>query len=191
MDFIYRFAHVLVLSLLVGCSTSDVSPESELLVDIAEPDRIRFEGKGSAAGFMLSGSMGPMGIAIGVAIDEGISKEIQSAADSVDFQMESLVRRSFALAPIGCNIKRIEIERYGFKMLSGSGELAVPHIKSKIVGASGKTEVVNYPSDAAEESDQQLSAELDALKSSGQLVQQRLSAAITQLFVSACDLSNS
>jgi len=64
-----------------GCSLFSASKiqQAAVLVSIENQDRIRFTGKGAGAGMMMSASMGAMGIAIGVAIDEGIAKEIHES----------------------------------------------------------------------------------------------------------------
>jgi hypothetical protein len=70
-----------LLFLLSACSAVDTnSIERPIIsVSIEDQDRIRFSGKGAGAGMMMSASMGAMGIAIGVAIDEGIAKEIHES----------------------------------------------------------------------------------------------------------------
>lgn len=86
-------ALVLGLSMFSGCATNKAQHEQvpQYSVVIDEPQRIRFSGKGAGAGMMLSSSMGPMGIAIGVAIDEGIAKDIQAAFEADGHSLESLV----------------------------------------------------------------------------------------------------
>jgi len=70
---------IITLAFLLGaCSFVGIklTERASIRVSIEGQDRIRFSGKGAGAGMMMSASMGSMGIAIGVAIDEGISKEI-------------------------------------------------------------------------------------------------------------------
>lgn len=82
-------------AVLLSACTSLPQRESRFAINLAEPTLIRFEGKGAAAGFMMSSSMGPMGIAIGVAIDEGIAKDIRGALDSVGCRLEEIAENSF------------------------------------------------------------------------------------------------
>ena len=67
---------------LSACSALDSRDSEPLVIDVvvSEPARMRFQGKGASAGAMLMSAMGPVGIGIGVAIDEGIAKEIDRAA---------------------------------------------------------------------------------------------------------------
>jgi hypothetical protein len=60
-------------------------------------ERLRFSGKGAGAGVMLSSSMGPMGIAIGVAIDEGIAKAIRENAQANNLDIRFLLSSSLGL----------------------------------------------------------------------------------------------
>jgi len=70
-----------LLFLLSACSLVTTNPveQTSISVSIENQDRVRFSGKGAGAGMMMSASMGAMGIAIGVAIDEGIAKEINES----------------------------------------------------------------------------------------------------------------
>jgi len=75
---------LLILLMLLFCSACSLLntkqiEHSAISVSIESQDRIRFSGKGAGAGMMMSSSMGAMGIAIGVAIDEGIAKEIHES----------------------------------------------------------------------------------------------------------------
>lgn len=79
-----------------SCSFIQKSREIVFAVSVPETLAVRFEGKGAAAGVMMSSSMGPMGVAIGVAIDEGIAKDIRGALDGVDCRMDKIVEISFA-----------------------------------------------------------------------------------------------
>ncbi len=82
--FTLHFLSIVLIGVLAGCTTtfertSLKATDYEIKL---EKSKFSFEGKGSSAGFMLMSAMGPAGIAVGVAIDEGISKEItQSALD--------------------------------------------------------------------------------------------------------------
>ncbi len=82
--FTLHFLSIVLIGVLAGCTntfekTSLKTTDYEVKLG---KSKFSFEGKGSSAGFMLMSAMGPVGIAVGVAIDEGISKEItQSALD--------------------------------------------------------------------------------------------------------------
>jgi hypothetical protein len=78
-----------------GCSFIREPRKVVFAVSVPEPFAIRFEGKGAAAGVMMSSSMGPMGVAIGAAIDEGIAKDIRGALDSVGCGVVKVAEISF------------------------------------------------------------------------------------------------
>lgn len=82
---------------LVASSCSFIEEPRKIVfaVNSQESSAIRFEGKGAAAGVMMSSSMGPMGVAIGVAIDEGIAKDIRGVLDSVGCRVDKVVENSF------------------------------------------------------------------------------------------------
>ncbi|WP_155734331.1 hypothetical protein [Pseudoalteromonas luteoviolacea] len=89
------FSKAIWLSLCVlmvsGCSIS-LKP---LQMDSAFP-KVSYVGRGAAAGPMLMGAMGPMGIAVGMAIDEGIGKDIKSALSGSLVQNQAVVVESVA-----------------------------------------------------------------------------------------------
>jgi len=69
---------ILIALVFTGCASIS-APSSKVIVAYEGNPVLHFEGKGSAAGIMLMGAMGPAGIAIGVAIDVGIAKDIAKA----------------------------------------------------------------------------------------------------------------
>lgn len=85
--------------LVVSCASQEpkksrTSASVPIPVDVKKLDRIYFTGRGAGAGVMLTSTMGPMGIAIGVAIDEGIGKDIQKAFTESGFQLSVFVAES-------------------------------------------------------------------------------------------------
>jgi hypothetical protein len=112
-------------------------------IDLDEPPIIRFEGKGAAAGMMMSSNMGSMGIAIGVAIDEGIAKEIGTALVRVNCKVGEVVESSFqtvslkhgmtvARAPSGNADVVIGIDRIGFKVQPSERDLTFSEVSLRI-----------------------------------------------------------
>jgi hypothetical protein len=63
-----------------GCSSLSLFTQKPIEIIYTSPDRISFQGKGAGAGIALISSMGPVGIALGVAIHEGIAKDIRTTA---------------------------------------------------------------------------------------------------------------
>ena len=126
-----RYSSMCFLLLLVACSnTGNGQRNIELLVNVAEPDRIRFSGKGAGAGMMLMSSMGATGIAIGVAIDEGIGKDIADTAKLNNINFSELIKSDFLAKLEAYNSQKakpitkakIEIERYGFVVKGGDND---------------------------------------------------------------------
>lgn len=133
-------------------------------ISITEPDRIRFHGKGAGAGVMLMSSMGPMGIAIGVAIDEGIGKDIDQAAKASGFDVQQLLLQHL---PAKHNITAITIERYGFVLRSGKDDPAAPQLHIAATKTDGEITQIKYPEEFDEK---EVSAyPLEQLKQDGQL----------------------
>jgi hypothetical protein len=81
------FGVVFLLYFVSGCSAFVKPKESLISVDVPE---LSYSGRGKGASFALMGTMGSSGVAIGAAIDQGISKNIrQSLADAgYDFKYE-------------------------------------------------------------------------------------------------------
>mgnify|MGYP000140753665 CR=1 FL=1 len=126
-------ASVLILG---ACSLVVTKPADHPSINIfiEEQDRIRFSGKGAGAGMMMSASMGSMGIAIGVAIDEGISKEIHESfvASGGNFSelvqsetnawLSKICQESLGQVNVLCSSSStlsVRIYRYGFVTTSG------------------------------------------------------------------------
>jgi hypothetical protein len=79
------------------------------VVDAPDSSSVRFEGKGAAAGMMMSSSMGSMGIAIGVAIDEGIAKDIQEALNSAGCKIDEIAKTSFQAESYNYGVNTVPI----------------------------------------------------------------------------------
>lgn len=97
------------------------------------PDRISFQGKGAGAGIALMSSMGPVGIAIGVAIDEGIAKEIRDTAKAGDVDFKTLLKDSVATMDILKDADRIDVKRYGFVIKNGSKDYVAAEVRVTVI----------------------------------------------------------
>lgn len=134
---------------LIGCSHT-TKPKLNISITVDEPNRIRFQGKGAGAGMMLSGSMGVMGVAIGVAIDEGIGKTIEDTAKQHNINFKSLFEKQLELYLTQNRtsevIKSINvyISRYGFKTTSGDNDPVSAEVIGKIT-LNEQTYIINYP----------------------------------------------
>lgn len=154
---------VVVLSLFTGCQQAMLFKQKRSVeITFEEPVRARFSGKGAGAGMMMMSSMGPMGIAIGVAIDEGIGKDIQASMDAEGISVESLIESvflessEFCEAPMPLNL-RIRVERYGFILVPGendptSGQLHLNIGPADIEGSEADSMMRSYrfPEDFSE-----------------------------------------
>ena len=122
---------ILVLGACSSWNTKTLVPEVSVIKP--EPNRIRFSGKGAGAGMMLMSSMGPSGIAIGVAIDEGIGKDIEKTATINNINFADFISENFTQQLVAYNqtlesnkavikVATLEIERYGFITTSGDND---------------------------------------------------------------------
>lgn len=115
-----------------GCAGHRVSSSVQANLNIEfgypDPNRVRFSGKGAGAGMMLMSSMGAMGVALGVAIDEGIAKEIEETALSNNVNYLAMLKASLtdwlAAMPEAkqANKIKVKIARYGFISKPGSDD---------------------------------------------------------------------
>ncbi len=145
-------AKVLAFTLFAALTACVQTPPSNLSkqkfsIQVKEPHRMRFYGKGAGAGMMLMSSMGPMGIAVGVAIDEGIGKEIDKTAMQAGFSIEKIVRESLINnAPKTlANIQTINIDRYGFITQSGENDPVAPQLHITIHYSNGESTALKFP----------------------------------------------
>ncbi|KZN44123.1 hypothetical protein JL49_06170 [Pseudoalteromonas luteoviolacea] len=83
---------------------------------------VSYVGRGAAAGPMLMGAMGPMGIAVGIAIDEGIGKDIKSALSGSLVQNQATVVES--IAANYPDATRFALRKVEFKVDSNNDDLA-------------------------------------------------------------------
>ncbi|WP_370979950.1 hypothetical protein [Agaribacterium sp. ZY112] len=119
----FFFLSTILSVFLSACSGFPGEKSIKADVSIAEPDRIRFSGKGAGAGLMLSSSMGAMGIAIGVAIDEGIAKEIDASAVKAGFSAKDEVLSALSQTSIGyVSGFSLIVKKYGFTLEPGSDD---------------------------------------------------------------------
>lgn len=141
-----KFAYVLAALVVVfsGCVTHKSQPQLGYTVTLPQPDRIRFSGKGAGAGVMMASTVGPMGIAIGVAIDEGIAKNIQESLDESGNNVALIIDQAFVAAVdnehglVSCSADGvsdcvvIQVTGYGFRAVPGGGDRIAPVIEGTV-----------------------------------------------------------
>lgn len=153
-----RIVGIIILSsTIIGCSElASQTDRPHIDVVVSEPDRIRFSGKGAGAGMMMAGTMGPMGIAIGVAIDEGIGKDIDSTARGGNVEIKTLLldaihavldKPGAPLARIEADTVRIVVERYGFVTAPGDGDPVQPQLHISYLFNADKKQTLRIPED--------------------------------------------
>ena len=156
------FISCISILLLAGCSglqnLGSHSNSTEISVEFSEPNQVQFQGKGAGAGIALMATMGPVGIALGVAIDEGIAKDIRKAVtkekgDSKAYVVGLVTSQieaqgySVTLNPEEPDCPAITIKRYGFKIINGSTDATVAEWDIEIELEPGKKVNVHYPKD--------------------------------------------
>jgi len=149
-----RFLMINLLLLSAACTYSPAQPDTSLTLEIVvtKPDRIRFYGKGVGAGMLMSTSLGPMGVAIGVAIDEGTGKEIEETANTLNFNIVTIVEDTLRKewASKIRNEKKfitINIQRYGFVTRSGKNDPVAAQLHILAKSGDGPPKEYRYPED--------------------------------------------
>ena len=152
-----RFTIILFVGFINACSLINTDIKTvNLQVLVDEPDRIRFSGKGAGAGMMMMSSMGPTGIAIGVAIDEGISKSIAETANTNHIDFSELIKKDFLeklnrynqlnTGKQAITEAKLHIKRYGFIVGGGNDEPTTSeYIISYQLGNEAKWQEFHFP----------------------------------------------
>lgn len=181
---------IVLIFLMSACATKTTQFHSQVQVSITDQDRIRFSGKGAGAGAMMAASMGPMGVAIGVAIDEGIAKDIQDAfiASCGNFQriVEDVTRRKLndhcveatATTPLcqSGQVLNVTVYHYGFISASGDDDPVQPELELGFwVNGSGEERMTLV-------SGEQLKQPLELVKRDGKATARVLEKAYASVF---------
>ncbi len=161
----YRVVIALILMQLVACSALPSNISKSIKLEFSEPNRIQFQGKGAGAGIALMSTMGPVGIALGVAIDEGIAKDIRKAIsekhDDVQGYLKSqmaglLTKQGYLVLLDGEELKenhfpKMVIKRVGFKITNGSTDATAAEWELELYSGPDTKTTVNYPKDFAKD----------------------------------------
>lgn len=103
---------------------------------------------------MLMSTMGATGIAIGVAIDEGIGKEIATAISQTQYAFPERFEASFHQfnAEHFLAIRHISVQRYGFKInpTDGVEDAVIAELMVNVEFEDGASLTINYPRDYSE-----------------------------------------
>lgn len=194
----FKYLFLILIIFVQSCAlngrvTAERAPT--IVFNVDEPNRIHFEGRGAGAGVMLSSAMGPMGIAIGVAIDEGIAKDIRASASREGIDVSQIIKSGITELLLADSERltglvgdqstlanrRLELtlHRYGFKVAKGSDDLVVPFYSLSVVGDGVSDCQIQSPGYAGFGVGQVVS--LSAVKQDGYAVRQAMLASLEVL----------
>ena len=136
-------------------------------VEFGDRQTLFFTGKGAAAGIMMDSLLGGTGVAIGIAIDEGIAKDIAAAIQKAnpEFDIRKLVQEQLAIASDEVATKNwqgLVIEKYGFKVVDGDFVSPVLELTVKCKGGAEKIYFERSPANSNK-------AELELIKKDGKI----------------------
>lgn len=186
--FLTRLLTIFICLGLASCASIQKPHSPVITVTDNTGERFEFSGKGAGAGMMMAGSMGAMGIAIGVAIDVGIAKDIRDALvqDHPDWfnklsgNVRSRIVSQCAALDEGvtaelCQSERIDvsIEKIAFKIVEHADDMTAVVVGLKVADRA------EFEKEQSIES--QISSELEQLKSNGKQVWQLLESSVTEL----------
>jgi len=145
---------------------------SQINIQIQGKQSLSFTGRGAAAGAMLDSLM-PGGIAIGIAIDEGIAKDFyKSILDyQPDFSIQKLIHSH--LKKSHSNFDHIEIKSYGFRTSSKGENQISAWLDLQFVCKQNVVDVA-YPSDFSDIATE----DFDRLKNNGKKLFEMLDEAV-------------
>lgn len=174
---------LLTYCLITSCTQTRTSPVE---VTYGERQSLYFTGRGSAAGIMMDSVLGGAGIAIGIAIDEGIAKDISAAilASNPEFTMDGLVKDVLKeKVQQGMNVdglKSLVITKYGFQ--AAPDDKVAPLVALRFTCESAALPVIEFTSDNKDQA-----IPFDQSKTNGKLVEKLLRDAVAELL----DIPNS
>ncbi|WP_196158991.1 hypothetical protein [Reinekea sp. G2M2-21] len=117
---------IFACALLVGCSALSVKEPS---VEVQPGAQFSYSGRGAGAGVALMSTMGPVGIAVGVAIDEGIRKDLEKSAQMAGFDIVALVNSAYKenwVEYLKGDV--VTIVEYGMQDVRGSDDIMSPYL---------------------------------------------------------------
>lgn len=169
---------LIFLMLVMICVSCAHINHTSIVVKVDSSNHFSYKGKGAGAGMMLMSAMGPMGIAIGVAIDEGIAKDIRTAADNGQFSIANIIEQEFGNVDVKLGQVNIDVESYGYIAKVGQDDLAIPQIRLKIT-AKEVDKVYAYPEEFPDSGYEGI--ELEKLKQNADAIDLSMRAAVKQV----------
>lgn len=173
-----------------GCSLMQATPDKTLHVNWQDPQKFYFQGKGAGAGMALMSTMGAMGMAIGVAIDDGISKEISKTQQTSGKTIEDLLYEVTTTSNVHIkwqntksnSLPSLTIERIEFNIVRGDNDATGVKIKALYTDKDSNQKQLNYPKDIPDYIAP--SFPLEQLKTNNKLANELLIEGFKQLFSS-------
>lgn len=168
--------------LLLSCLISSCTHTRTLSIPVEFGDRqtLYFTGKGIVAGIMMDSLLGGAGIAIGIAIDEGIAKDIfaaiQKANPEFDIRkhIESLLVSNRGRATTK-NWQKLTVDRYGFQVVDG--DFVVPVLEFTV----SCTNATKVPFNLEKDSISAYKVDLATIKNNGKAAQRLLHQGVAQI----------
>lgn len=152
----HRYLLVFIVVALSSCASFHPNEQPLIAVTFNEPVQATFQGRGAGAGMALMSSMGPVGIAVGLAIDEGIAKDIRAA-----MVQEGGESRAYLQSRIRAYLSQegyracfdacpeqalsVHVKRFGFKEVDATTEAISAEWLIDVVEPSGNRFTVHYP----------------------------------------------
>lgn len=166
---------LLVSCLIISCAHT---PAPSIPVEFGDRQTLFFTGKGAAAGIMMDSLLGGVGVAIGIAIDEGIAKDISAAIQKAnpEFDIRKLVQEQLVIVSdevVTKNWQSLVIEKYGFNVVEGDFVSPVLELTVNCKGGAGKIHFERNPTASAK-------AELELIKKDGEVAENLLRQAVME-----------
>lgn len=179
---IMRIILLLLTCCLITSCTQTRTPSIE--VTYGERQSLYFTGRGSAAGIMMDSVLGGAGIAIGIAIDEGIAKDISVAilASNPDFSMKVLIEEALRARKLVAGLRSVVIDKYGFQ--AAPDDNVIPLMQLKFICISGSSHKVSFVTN-----ENVTAIPFEQSKTNGRLVEKLLRDAVAELLgmYSSCE----
>lgn len=182
----------LILVFVSGCSLiSSQEKAGNLDIVFDTKEELSFEGKGAGAGIALMSTMGPMGMAIGVAIDAGIAKDLNESLNKSPTNLNTILIQEGSLyfdnvSIIDESVKQAQnhqliISKMGFHTVSGKNDPACMKIEATFVNKDGVKKKISYPDLTDDKKNECIAAPLSDLKSNSDLIADTVRQSIAQL----------
>lgn len=195
MKYLFYFRILLSSLILVSVSGCSLIPSQEkagnLDIVFDTKKELSFEGKGAGAGIALMSTMGPMGMAIGVAIDAGIANDLNESLSKSSTNLSTILiqegGRYFENVSIvdgavaETQNHQLIISKIGFHTVSGKNDPACMKIEATFLNKDGVKKKISYPDLTDDKKNESIAAPLSDLKSNSDLIADTVRQSIAQM----------